>query len=348
MRDLQEALEFADLQGMLEEYAELKYVGDDEVIVQTCPKCFNEKWKLYINTDKKVWFCQSCQWGKHNGDFCSLLAALSGKNKMVIIQEILRTVVPSTPSGSYENALGEAIGSKAAEEAFELEPIDLPGGKGLTGHLGSAAAKYLKSRGVLPEDVEKYELRLSMKLRNSKGPWAVFPVLYYGLPVACQGRKFLGKEFPKYMSTDKISNWMWPLDASNVEDIESQHRVVLVEGVFDALGFIKAGVPALCTFGKNLSRSQIKLLQAHKVVDLHLGYDADAVGDMIKTADRLKHLFHVHVVEFKELEDFPKADPGDVLAGKIPQQWLTESFNNSVDTKTDAYWEWKFKKEMKI
>ena len=345
MGRLEEALEFLDIEDWIEEYAETKYGGNGEIRIQNCPKCFNDKWKVYINVDKGIWFCQRCQWGHHNGDICSLLAAVSGKNIHVVRMEIASTVVPSVSDDDFSSALASRIANKEAVEEFTIDPIDLPGELGLEGRTGGKAVEYLLGRGLSTEDIEYYGLRLSSKLRNNTGPWTVFPVNYYGIPVACQGRKFLSDLEPRYLSSDKIANWMWPLDEANIKNIE-KGSVVLVEGVFDALAYIKSGVPALCTFGKNLSRSQLKLLQAHGVKELYLSYDADAHEDIRKAADRVGHLFHTHIIELTPLPENPKADPGDVLAGTVDKSWLLESLEGAIDTRTSEYWNWKLRKEL--
>lgn len=346
MGRLEEALEFVDIQDWVEEYVETKYGGNDEIRVQTCPKCFNDKWKLYVNIEKKTWFCQRCQWGRGMGDLCYLFSAISDKNVHTIRKDLIATVVPALGDDEFVNtALAKMIEEKEKDE-FDLDPIDLPGIEGLDGRTGERAKEYLLSRGMTEEDLEYYKIRLSSKLRNNIGPWSVFPVIYYNVPVACQGRKFLNDSEPRYLSSDKIANWMWPLDITNIGNIEELEYVVLVEGVFDALAYIKAGIPALCTFGKNLSRSQIKLLLSHGVKTLYLSYDADAHKDIQNTADRVGHLFHTHIIELIPLPDNPKADPGDVLSGIIPESWLLESFKEAIDTRTAEYWNWKLRKEL--
>jgi ribosomal protein L37AE/L43A len=346
MGKLEEALEFLDIEDWIGAYTETKHGGADEIRIKECPKCFNDKWKVYINTEKRIWFCQRCQWGLHNGDICQLLAHISGMNVHSVRMEVASTVVPAVSDEAFAEALDGRLNKKEVPEEFNINPIDLPGEAGLGGVTGKRAERYLLDRGMTLDDIEYYEMRISSKLRNKTGPWAVFPVKYYGVPVACQGRKFSGNTEPKYLSSDQIADWMWPLDKKNLERIEIRKQVVLVEGVFDAMAYIRAGIPALCTFGKNLSRSQLKLLQAHGVKRLSLSYDADAHKDIQKAADRIGHLFHTFVIELPPLEGMPKADPGDVLSGAIDESWLLEAVEDAIDTRTPEYWNWKLRKEL--
>lgn len=346
MGRLEEALEFLDIEDWLEQYVETKHGGTDEIRIQECPKCFNDKWKVYINTEKRIWFCQRCQWGLHINDICVLFSEVSGKNIHSIRMELAETVIPAVTDEKFMEELSSRLEKKEEVDEFNIDPIDLPGSEGLDGVMGGRAKRYLLDRGLTAEDIGYYQLRLSNKLRNNIGPWAVFPVTYYGVPVAAQGRKFTNNQEPRYLSTDKIANWMWPIDENNLANIEKTGKVVLVEGVFDALAYIKAGIPALCTFGKNLARSQIRLLQAHNVKELYLSYDADAHKAIQKAAERMGHLFHTYVIELAPLPDNPKADPGDVLAGKVPSSWLTEAFEDAIDTRTPEYWNWKLRKEL--
>lgn len=346
MGKLEDALELIDIQDWIEQYVETKYSGSEEIRIQECPKCLNDKWKVYINTEKRIWFCQRCGWGKHQKDVCGLLSAVSGMNIHTVRMEILSTVIPSVADEDFMNALKERMTPTDEPEEFQLNPIDLPGEEGLEGVLGSKAHAYLLGRGMTEEEILHYRMRLSTKLRNVTGPWAVFPVYYYGVPVACQGRKFSNKLEPKYLSSDKIAKWMWPLDEPSIRRLEETKKAVLVEGVFDAMAYIRCGVPALCTFGKNVNRNQLKLLQTHGVEDLYLSYDADAHRDIQKAADRIGHLFNTYIVELPPLPDNPKADPGDVLAGTVPKEWLTEALETAIDTRTSEYWNWKLRKEL--
>jgi DNA primase len=346
MGKLEEALEYIDLEEWVDKYVETKHGGVDEIRVQECPKCLNDKWKLYINVEKKIWFCQRCQWGRHSRDVCELLAEIANINIHTMRIEVANTIVPSVPGEEYLSKLEEELATKPVGEEFIMDPIDLPGQEGLEGVMGEKAKKYLLSRGLTMADIAFYKIRLANKLRNNIGPWAVFPVLYYDVPVACQGRKFTNNDEPRYLSSDKIANWLWPLDPTNLENIKDKRYVVLVEGVFDALAYIKTGIPALCTFGKNLSKSQLKLLRSHNIEKIYLSYDADAHKDIQKTADRIGHQFHTYIIELIPLPENPKADPGDVLSGQVDPKWLTESFEEAVDTRSSEWWNWKLRKDL--
>lgn len=346
MGKLEDALEFLDIQEWVERYVETNSVGTDEIRIKDCPKCFNDKWKVYINVEKRIWFCQRCSWGRHVPDICVLLAAIAGMNIHTVRMEVAATVVPSLSDDEFLATLNSQVSPSEVLEEFDMDPIDLPGEVGLSGMMGKKAEQYLIGRGLTLADIERYQLRLASKLRNNSGPWAVFPILYYGVPVACQGRRFTNNNEPRYLSSDKIAQWMWPLDEGNLTNIESGGSVVLVEGVFDALAYVRAGTPALCTFGKNLSRSQLKLLQSHGVKKLYLSYDADAHKDICSTAERVGHLFQTYIVELPPLADNPKADPGDVLAGIVDSSWLTTALANAIDIRTNEFWIWKLKREL--
>ena len=76
MTQTDKALDYLDLQTWLEQYVETKTFGT-ELRIRECPVCGNDKWKLYVNLEKKLWFCQRCTWGKNSRDVCILMSKVS-------------------------------------------------------------------------------------------------------------------------------------------------------------------------------------------------------------------------------------------------------------------------------
>ena len=346
MTQTDKALDYLDLQTWLEQYVETKTFGT-ELRIRECPVCGNDKWKLYVNLEKKLWFCQRCTWGKNSRDVCILMSKVSNRHINDIRLELAKFVIPSQRTDEWIASMSFPEPIEEAENA-PFTPVDLPGELGLAGITGGLARKYLIGRGLDDSDIEKYKIRLATKLRNIDGPWATFPVLYYSIPIGFQGRKFSGTSEPRYISSDKIHKWVWPLDTDTINRIEADGEVTVVEGIFDAISYIKLGINALCTFGKNFSRDQIKLLQTHKVHTINLCYDADAHKDIQKIADMYGHIFHIKVIELPPLPEDPKADPADVMKGTAPKEWLLDAHKDSFSTRDPEYWHWKLRKELGI
>lgn len=340
-----DSLELLDLRGWLEEYVDVKSGSRDEIRLQECPECTNSKWKLYVNVEKFTFFCQRCQWGSRIGDIARLMAGVSGRHINDIKIEIASMVLPATSGDEFAGILAKRLTGPPAPEVEELVPELLPGSQAFTGLTGAKVTEYALSRGLTEDIVNQYKLRYAVKVRNTLGPWLVFPVYFYDIPVAYQGRRITDTD-PRYRSSENVGKWLWPLTPENLENMAVRGEVILVEGVFDAIALIKLGYAALCTFGCSLKPQQISILHKFGVKVVYCCYDADAYKSVRKLVDANGHQFHMKIMELPALPGNPKADPGDVLVGKVSPEHIEFAYDTIVDSRSTEYWNWKFRKEL--
>ncbi len=353
MSDLRDALEMLELGDWLEQFTDLRNAGGDEVRIQDCPECLNDEWKLYINTAKQRWICYVCEWGRDLGDPVRLMAAVSGRSAFSIRLELMATVIPSVPSTGYNAALEAAFGNvyKAIEDEPELENIDLPGYDQFTGITTRSVLDYALSRGLTEQDVKDNQLRAATKLQLNKyegkpveieGPFLVFPVFCAGKSVSWQGRKIEKTDIP-YISASNVKDWLWPLSPQFFQ-CYTNSWLVLVEGVFDALGFLRLGIPALCTFGKSMSDKQLELLRDLYIDKIIFAWDTDAYKAMAKAVDRVSYVFpQTSVIDFS-VGVTGKVDAGDSLARPEVGPWLLERLDNAMDVHSAEFFQWRMLK----
>jgi hypothetical protein len=287
---------------------------------------------------------------------------LSGRTALDIYKELSQAVKPA-PSSDFVNLINSSFNQTRStvvnEDENLLQVVSLPGDVDFSSSFSSRVLSYVYARGMVSDDVHAYKLRSAYKLFSFTGPFVVFPVLYKGLPVGWQGRRVSGKEEPKYVSSDNIGNWLWPIDTAFTDLVEKEKHVVLVEGVFDAAGMWRLGIPAFCTFGKKISEKQVQLLKDLGVRSLSLMWDADAAvtslqkrlggakglrGEIESAALRLKRNFSVKVVDLSNPPDFPdtdKPDPGEILRSSSVAEWISSRVDAAIDVNSTQFFQWR-------
>lgn len=229
-----------------------------------------------------------------------------------------------TPSSTHENfdELREALeagpdisdteelASSAAGRGFELESwwsdnfTELKHGTG--SKIEACMIGYLESRGT---DFAKYGVGFLREtiLR------VTFPFRIDGKLVFYQSRLWKGggklktlnpKPDPWYRKNDVL----WCYDTL-------EERIVLCEGIFDAISVHNSGLSATCLLGKTVSERQIYLLRKKNVKEIYVMLDQDAIPDAWALAKDLHWSgFNVRVCTWSGVD---KKDPGDCTKKEI-------------------------------
>ena len=368
---LKDAIEFMDLGGWLETYVSTKPGGGSEVRLETCPNCMNAEYKLYVNTDSKVWLCYVCDWGRYQKDVTVLMSMVSGLNLFEVRKELLQSVKPA-PVGDLGQLLMERFqhGTKPPPTLSPASGIELPGSDGWNGITSQKVWNYLISRGLSDDEIVMYRFRTALKLRGFTGPFAVSPVFYQDRAVNYQGRRIEGDFDPKYVSYDDIADWLWPIDSLQNSLLNRVHQAFLVEGVYDAAGMRRIGLPGLSTFGKKISERQIQLLIELGVREVYLCWDADASrttdkrlhnalrdkksrvglrGEIEQAALRLKRYFNTKVVDLSnppplvcpDGRPIKKPDPGEILRAPSVSDWMQTRLDKAMGVDSLEFFEWR-------
>jgi ribosomal protein L37AE/L43A len=355
---VREALDHLDFEDWLRSHGcDLKPGGGDERRVKECPECGDDRHKLYVNVVKKVWLCYVCDWGRGLHDPVHLMAAITGKTTFQIKVELAQTVIP-VPAGNIHAQLQAILDPPEAPSvrSWSMTEIELPGSDSWTALSSHPTLNYAYRRGLTPEMVSHLGLRHAAKLPTNKGydvpgPWLVFPVHIAGAPVSWQGRRVQGDRDPKYLGNTNIHDWLWPLGDLFFSTYQARGLVILVEGVFDALGFLLAGYAALCTFGKSVSEQQQLLLQELQPSEVVFAWDLDAEKATGKAIDRVAHIFPAaSVVDFADPPASVKRDPsdpeekvdaGDALVRPQVAQWLMDRLGKRLNMRSMEFLQWR-------
>lgn len=344
---VKDAVDQLDLEEWLSHYTDLKDGGGSERRLHTCPKCGNDSYKVYVNVDRKCWLCYVCDWGRGVGDIVELMAAVSDRHPTHIRIELASLVVPA-PTGDILTQLKDLFDSdgETGIELHEAHEVAVPGDMSFTGITMQQVYAYAKRRGLTDQEIRNYGLRGASKVpartKLVEGPWLVFPVRMAQKCVAWQGRRLKDGQI-KYLSASNIKNWLWPLDDAFFKVYRPGMPVLLVEGVFDAAGFLRYGAPALCTFGKSISEEQMRLLRMLNPTEVIFAWDLDAKKETTASIKRVSFAFpKTSVVRMDAPGDDLnlKVDPGEALRVPWVAPWLIQQLKSRLDVRSSEYFQW--------
>lgn len=240
-----------------------------------CPVCGAGAWELCVDHKAGVWMCHA---GRHSGG-----GKLTGHG-----------VVPC-----HLSRITNAV-------EFKPLPDDV---YARTGTLMQAALRYLRSRGLSPNIITKSGIRewyVSIGHDRLKARRLWIPYLVDGVPAYYSTRTYQEGEIcaPKYMHMVGKKP-LYVLEGS-------KEKLVIVEGVFDALAVHDAtGYTAVALSGKtlpaHLMRWMLELIGTHEKTAIFL--DSDAIEAAYGLAIELQH-----VIEAGVYTGFlkPGQDPGSI------------------------------------
>lgn len=327
-------LDTLDVEFWVRQHVDAKSIGD-ELQIANCPECGNAKGKLYLNVTKKVWICHVCEWGKGTRDFTQFMAKISRRSVADVRKELVLYNAPATPAQDTTSFL-DVLLKEPQEQNDDVSSVQVPddGFQQLPQVL-----VYVKDRGLTAQDVVAFNLRATRRVETSRGskifgPFLVFPVRWGAQQVAWQGRRVTDR-VPKYVSSPRIKSWLWPF-CDAFFDVYTGDSLTLVEGVFDAIGCLRMGIPAMCTFGKSLSQQQQHLLRALKPKKLYFAWDMDAKNQVVSAVKGMSALFDdVFVVPCDKKLDF-----GDTLNSVDVRNELQDRFNCAVHVRSTDFLRW--------
>lgn len=261
-----------------------------------CPRCGDEKMRLYWNSEKNVGCCfhAGCPWYKDRGGVTAyrLTAYLKGQGIQITIPD----VIEKAPNVELE--LPEEFHTLDEMKRKYSEPI----------------YDYLEARGLRKKIVDR--ARVGYCREGKMWGYIIFPVFNPdGELVYWQGRRF----------KDRKSKFFNPV-SSNKNEIIYQIRseakpkyIVIVESIINALtlesGWEGNDVVIMATLGKGLTEYQKQRILTYERKggqELWLGLDPDAIREALDFAKYVGTFMTVRIPRFSEGEDinslgFPKA-----------------------------------------
>lgn len=231
----------AEVQTLLAAAGVACRVKGDEVLVQTCPYCGNERWNLEINPARGLANCWSCRATEGRAD--AVLRRLTGA-------ELTLAVSPRAGPGKPPSVVRPRPLRSVAVDAVP------------------SAAAYLARRGLDPLLLSGYGVGVCMDEADPLYGRIVIPVHEYwkGRHLGWVGRSYTGRR-PKYLSTverQSITGW---------RAADRAAPCVLVEGHLDGIVVHAAGFGAAVLGGVE---GAVLEFAARLAVPLILMLDGDA------------------------------------------------------------------------
>lgn len=285
--------------------------------VLLCPRC--GKQKLIVNVERGNWHCWVCyqrtppdEDGNYRviqggGYVVELVAELEQLDRDAALARVLSGI-------HWTHGEIAALPQDALIEGWTSGPkvaptLPLPDG---ADSIVDSDMPYLYRRGLSREDVSAFGLFVCRTGRYAGR--LIFPVYEGGRLVYYQGRAMRDpypgeKGFLKSLNPPKELGCAPSSDLLMNLDVARQHpRVCVTEGPIDC---IHAGLSAVCSFGKQLSSTQLGKLVAAGVKAVDLMWDADAVKDMLAVYPLLRRFFDTRIVRL------PSGDPGDYPTAQL-------------------------------
>lgn len=292
-----------------------------------CPYCNDYKERLFVNINRKVYYCHNCE---AKGTMIGLLSDINhvtyGEALKIYREYEGEYILPEEIENEIYNRLvlkGEEL--EIPKTAYEL-PEEFILLEEATGKAGREAVKYVKSRGISMKVAEQNYLGYCAdgKYKNR----IIMPDFENGDLVYWQARTWLPapktkaekKWYRKVMNPslseeDKVRNLnMYDKSdiISNIDHVLSRGMAIICEGKMDSL---KIGPLGACIHGKVMSDTQfIKLVRnKDKIHTIVVMLDGDALSSALKICDRLyKHFNNLYIAVLPQ-----DKDPGDLSRPEI-------------------------------
>ena len=289
-----------------------------EELVFVCPEpsCGDTSGNRAVNVRTGKTFCWRCNKGAHNkGNFLAWAKALGYKF--------------TADGGSSGMPLDQLLYEEEEQVSAVpvLQEVELP--TGFTPIVNTKKGVYTKfisemavRKNLAYEDFAAAGVGYTMDSQIWE-PFAIFPVIEYGMTVYYQGRTYIDvpgettKRFPSRATVKwGASYWVYNIDevraksAEIVVIVESILNVLSLKRKFKQLGWDK--IVPVCVFKHHMSQVQaIKLLRCKSVKEFCLLFDHDAIDATWRMVGSLNEKVAVTVAEMPMKDGNKKLDPND-------------------------------------
>jgi DNA primase len=353
--DVERVREAADIVGIIGETVQLKRAGG--TFRGPCPFHQGKNPNFSVDPKRRIYHCFKCG---ESGDVFTYLRKRYGMDWPSSVRHVaersgiaIREVSARREGPDPREALWEVNG--AAEEWFRRTLRDDPA--------GAPAREYLDQRDVTPEIAERFGLGFATRdglrahlatlgfddvrlldaglLGKREGSDALhprfrnrlmFPIYDTSGRVAGFGGRVIGAGEPKYLNSPETiaftkGRMLYGLNWSR-NAIRKADRVLLVEGYFDLVRLVVAGVEeVIAPLGTALTTEQAALIVRHSK-NAFLVYDSDKAGlkATFRAADELlQHGASVRVVTL------PAGEDPDTFARRAGREGIERHLASAVD-----------------
>jgi hypothetical protein len=242
-----------------------------------------------VNIEKKKFNCFRCDFNSGNYDVFDFVAFLQHTTRGKAMLYLLEEYTDVAPS--WEDLVEVDPKEEIENAEISIKVLDsLPTGVKPITPEDAEHWNYLITRGLTAEEIVAIKTHVV-------GRRILMPI-YGGANnlVSWQARAIDPVVKPKYITApgSDLHKTLWPY----VPPLAN--RIVLVEGMLDALAVRRVNFTAYATFGKKISKEQIKLLKNWGVGSVVLFWDKrDAKKDILSALEDLKlHFNEIYVPDF--------------------------------------------------
>ena len=263
-------------------------VRGEEVLIEVCAYCGNQKWNLELNGEKGVFSCWAC---RASGTLEHFLLRFTGEHIHIPVN-----IEGGGERGRQRNPL--TVQGRRLKPAMEV----------------GSAAKYLAMRGLTYRDCHTYNISVCVEPDDPLYGRILFPVHEYwtGAEIGHVARKYatgqLGTKYLNVLDEREIVGF-------RTGGIAKVH--VLVEGVFGALMVNKAGYQAAALLGIQIGDTLAEwaaLVPPEELILVLL--DGDAQDIAVRLTRRIK-MVHKCAKNIKMDGPFDPADLDPVVLKKL-------------------------------
>lgn len=262
-----------------------------------------------MNLDNTLWYCHSDDCG--GGDIVTLVEKMEGYTGQSSFPKAIRFLADffDVDISNLEIVEHKDRNKKELEEFIKLmkrrkkkdiNEYEVPSNAKPIAKFRDFKSETLQHFGVAFVDLINLEKKNGEKytLRDR----ILFPITFNGKVVGISLRRIKFKDVPKWSHQPvhlEVGNILY-----NYDNVIGKECVVVCEGIVDVMAFYEIGIPAVCTFGANITDKQYYLL-IKTGADLVFAYDGDKAGIKAtnKAIEMFKNKANISVIEFSEGKD---------------------------------------------
>lgn len=294
----------------IDEAFEGEWKSPEEYLIK-CPYCGDHKTHnhCFVNTVKGQFICHFC-------------------GEVGTVERLMRD------HGEGEQVeRGPGVFEKTRHEATDFS--DFKSVSGMKSTVDRMALTYLKDRGFDKEEIKKFDIRYGDYGRYFGR--IIFPIKEDGKVVSFVTRSFLKAVRPKYLfpqhgETPLTTNecmWGWDKALKN-----GAMRVLITEGVIDAIALSRAGYYSVSLNSKQLGIAQrTKLLALPKECMFSVMLDGDAHREGLKVGKELRSFGRKTYVTLLDEDE----DPDSILVDRLHEALLVDTYPVDVNLALKVY-----------
>jgi len=241
-----------------------------------CPFHDDHNPSLNIDLDKRLWYCFGCAEGGRIESFIARLEGISYKNACQLLDD--RSLKKRNMVNRID--IKKGLSKELMYQIYvEAEHDYLP--------------SFLEQRGIIKEDLQRFRFGIVLDdiivdlgtTKFSLMGWAVFPIFDWNDIFQGLSARFLSFKNKIFWNADTIAPYFW--GEWLVSKMEPVTKVILVEGIFDAIFLLKNDLPTIAIMGKFLNDLKMKRLIDRGIEKVLIYLDPDAIEDATRLRQRL-------------------------------------------------------------